>query len=96
MHPTQLDTAAVHSFHTLPADLSAVAADDVAIGESESIKLAAAPTPTQQKAFDLLGINPTKMFPAAGRQESANRVPDKKNLSFCNVKFSLNPKGGCG
>ena len=79
----------MHSFHTLPADLSAVAVDDVAIGESGSIKLAAAPTPAQQKAFDLLDINPTKMFPAAGRQESANRAPDKINLCFCNVKFSL-------
>ena len=30
------------------------------------------------------------MFPAAGRQESANRVPGKENSRFCDVKFSLN------
>ena len=30
------------------------------------------------------------MFPVAGRQESANRVPDKENLRFCDMKFSLN------
>ena len=61
------DGTAVHSFHTLLADLSAVAVNEISIGESGSIKLAAAPTPTQQKAFDLLDISPTKMFPAAGR-----------------------------
>ena len=29
------------------------------------------------------------MFPAVDRQESENRVPDKENLRFCDVKFSL-------
>ena len=61
------DGTAVHSFHTLLADLSAVAVNEISIGESGSIKLVTAPTPTQQKAFDLLDISPTKMFPAAGR-----------------------------
>ena len=61
------DETAVHSFHTLPADLSTVALNDISIGDSESFKLAAAPTPGQQKAFDLLGVNPRKMFPQAGR-----------------------------
>ena len=38
----------MHSFHTLLADLSAVAVNEISIGES--IKLVTAPTPTQQKA----------------------------------------------
>ena len=58
---------AVHSLHTLLADLSTVVLNDVSIGESESFKLAAAPTPGQKRAFDLLGVNPRKMFPQAGR-----------------------------
>ena len=61
------DATAMHSFHTLLADLSTVVLNDVSIGESESFKLAAAPTPGQQKAFDLLGVNPKSMFPKAGR-----------------------------
>ena len=61
------DATPVHSFHTLLADLSTVVLNDVSIGESESFKLAAAPTPGQQKAFDLLGVNPRSMFPKAGR-----------------------------
>ena len=61
------DRTAVHSFHTFLADLSTVVLNDVSIGESESFKLVTAPTPTQRKAFDLLGVNPAKMFPAAGR-----------------------------
>ena len=61
------DEMAVHSLHTLLADLSTVVLNDVSIGESESFKLAAAPTPGQKRAFDLLGVNPRKMFPQAGR-----------------------------
>ena len=61
------DVAAVHSLHTLLVDLSTVVLNDVSIGESESFKLVTAPTPGQQKAFDLLGGNPGKMFPQAGR-----------------------------
>ena len=61
------DATDVHSFHTLLADLSTVVLNDVSIGDSESFKLAAAPTPTQRKAFDLLGVNPRSMFPKAGR-----------------------------
>ena len=57
----------MHSLHTLLADLSTVVLNDVSIGESESFKLAAAPTPGQQKAFDLLGADPKSMFPKAGR-----------------------------
>ena len=61
------DETAVHSFHTLLADLSTVALNDISIGDSESFKLVTAPTPGQQKAFDLLGVNPRSMFPKAGR-----------------------------
>ena len=61
------DATAVHSFHTLLADLSTVVLNDVSIGESESFKLVTTPTTGQQKAFDLLGVNPRKMFPKAGR-----------------------------
>ena len=57
----------MHSFHTLLADLLTVVLNDVSIGESESFELVAAPTPTQRKAFDLLGVNPRNMFPKAGR-----------------------------
>ena len=61
------DETAMHSLHILLADLSTVVPNDVSIGESESFKLAAAPTPGQKRAFDLLGVNPGKMFPQAGR-----------------------------
>ena len=61
------DATAVHSFHTLLADLSTVVLNDVSIGGSESFKLVTTPTPGQQKAFDLLGVNPRSMFPKAGR-----------------------------
>ncbi len=61
------DETAVHSFHTLLADLSIVVLNDVSIGGSESFQLAAAPTPGQKKAFDLLGADPRGMFPKAGR-----------------------------
>lgn len=83
------DKTAVHSFHTPFADLSPVALNDVSVGGSESVKLVTTPTPAQQKAFDLLNINPAKLFPAAGRWDSENRVPDKEKLVFCAVKFRL-------
>ena len=57
----------MHCFHTLLADLSTVVLNEVSFGESESFKLVTAPTPTQRKAFDLLGVNPRNMFPKAGR-----------------------------
>ena len=84
------DATAVHSFHTLLADLSTVVLNEVSIGDSECFELAAAPTHTQRKAFDLLGVNPRSMFPKAGRLDSAHRVPAKENLRFCAVKFRLN------
>ena len=56
-----------HQIAAMLAELSAISVTDFSIGESGSIKPAAAPTPTQQKAFDRLDINPIKLFPAAGR-----------------------------
>ena len=61
------DRTAVHSFHTLLVDLSTVAPNEVSIGVSESRKLVTSPTPGQNGAFNLLGVNPSRMFPAAGR-----------------------------
>ena len=48
-----------------------------------------APTPTQRKAFDLFGVNPSKIFPQAGRWNEANHAHAKENLRFCSVNFSL-------
>ena len=59
--------ADVHSFLALLADLSTVVLNDVSSSKSESFKLVTASTPGQRKAFDLLGVNPRKMFPEAGR-----------------------------
>ena len=61
------DGAAVHGFHTLLADLSTVALSDVSLGGSGSFAVVTTPTPGQRKAFELLGVDPAKMFPAAGR-----------------------------
>ena len=57
----------MHGFLALLVDLTTVALNDVSIGGSGNFKLAAASTPGQRVAFDLLGVNPTKMFPAVGR-----------------------------
>ena len=57
----------MHSFHTLLADLSTVVLNDGSIGKSQNFKLVTSPIPTQRKAFDLLGVNPSKMFPEADR-----------------------------
>lgn len=80
--------AAVRSSFALLSNLSTVALNEVSIGRSESFKLIKASTPGQRKAFNLLGVNPTKIFPAVGRQNSVNRVPAKENLHLCAVKFS--------
>ena len=79
----------MHSFHTPFADLSPVALNDVSVGGSESVKLVTTPMPAQQKAFDLMNINPAKLFPAAGRRDSENHVTDKEKLVFCALKFRL-------
>ena len=57
----------MHGFLALLVDLTTVALNDVSTGGSENFKSAATLTPGQRKEFDLLGVNPTRMFPAAGR-----------------------------
>ena len=61
------DGTAAHSLHALLADLSTVALNDVSVGGSGSFPVVTTPTPGQRKAFELLGVDPVKMFPAAGR-----------------------------
>ena len=61
------DGTAAHSLHTLLTDLSTVALNDISVGGSGSFKVVTTPTPGQRKAFELLGVDPAKMFPAAGR-----------------------------
>ena len=65
--PTEIAELLAHYFLALLADLSSLSVTDFSIGESGSVKLVTAPTPTQQKAFDLLDMNPTEIFPAVGR-----------------------------
>lgn len=47
------------------------------------------PTPGQQETFEILGANPTKVFPAAGRWISVSGVPANGNLLSCAMKFSI-------
>ena len=63
-HKPTPDGDAVHGFHSLLADLSTVALNDVSLGDSGSFAVVTTPTPGQQKAFDLLEIDPAKMIPA--------------------------------
>lgn len=58
---------AVHNFHTLLADPSNVAVNDVSVDGSGTIVVVTTPTLAQNKAFNLLGIDSTIIFPAAGR-----------------------------
>ena len=61
------DGEAVHNFKSLLADLSTVALNDVSLGGSGSFAVVTTPTPGQQKAFELLGIDPAKMIPASDK-----------------------------
>ena len=61
------DKTAVHSLHTLLADLSTVALNEVALGSSGTVPAVTTPTPGQRRAFELLGVDLAKMFPDAGR-----------------------------
>ncbi len=56
-----------HSFHTLLADLSTIALNEVAVGSFGTIPAVTTPTPGQRRVFELLGVDLAKMFPAAGR-----------------------------
>ena len=49
----------VHSFHTLLGDLAILTRNVVRLGRDCLTAILATPTPTQHRAFDLLGITPT-------------------------------------
>ena len=49
----------VHSFHTLFGDLATLTRNVVRLGRDRLTAILATPTPTQHRAFDLLGITPT-------------------------------------
>jgi hypothetical protein len=49
----------VHSFHTLLGDLATLTRNVVRLGRDCLTAILATPTPTQHRAFDLLGITPT-------------------------------------
>jgi transposase len=51
-----IDNLAVHSFHTLVEDLRTIALNTVTLGE-HTFDCVTAPTPLQQKAFDLLKVS---------------------------------------
>ena len=88
------DGEPVHSLHTLLADLSTIALNEAALGSSGTIPAVTTPPPPgQRRAFELLGVDPAKMFPAAGRWKTKKGLADKGNLRFWPVTFSLNPQG---
>ena len=49
------------------ADLSTVALNDIPVRGLGSFVVATPPTPRQKKVLKLLGVDPVKIFPAAGR-----------------------------
>lgn len=69
------------------ADLSTVSLNDISVGGYGSFAAVATPTCGQRKAFELSCVDPAKMFPAADRLESANRLTAKGKLRFCGMKF---------
>jgi hypothetical protein len=56
------DGLPVHSFHSLLADLATLTRNQIATGVTDTYEITAyaRPTPIQQKAFDLLGIDPER------------------------------------
>jgi hypothetical protein len=56
------DGLPVHSFHSLLADLATLTRNQILTGVTDTYEITAyaRPTPIQQKAFDLLGINPER------------------------------------
>ena len=49
----------MHSFHTLLGDLATLTHNIVRLGRDRLTTILATPTPTQRRAFDLLGVTPT-------------------------------------
>jgi hypothetical protein len=56
------DGLPVHSFHSLLADLATLTRNQIVTGVTDTYEITAyaRPTPIQQKAFDLLGIDPER------------------------------------
>jgi hypothetical protein len=56
------DDLPVHSFHSLLADLATLTRNQIVTGVTDTYEITAyaRPTPIQQKAFDLLGIDPER------------------------------------
>ena len=59
----------LHSFPTLLADLATVNLNEVTLTHklTSRFQVVTTPTPLQQKAFDLLQVTPTRMFPVADK-----------------------------
>jgi Transposase DDE domain len=57
--PADGELLPVHSFHTLLGDLATLTRNVVRLGRDRLTAILATPTPTQHRAFDLLGITPT-------------------------------------
>jgi hypothetical protein len=57
--PADGELLPVHSFHTLLGDLATLTRNVVRLGRDRLTAILATPTPTQHRAFDLLGIAPT-------------------------------------
>lgn len=73
------DGEPARSTHALLADLSTIALNEVALGPSGTIPAVATPTPGQRKAFEPLGVDPAKMFPAAGRWKTEKALRTRGN-----------------
>ena len=60
------DGLPVHSFTTLLADLATLTLNEVAIPARRAygLPLMSEPTPLQSRAFELMGIDPTKFVPS--------------------------------
>jgi Transposase DDE domain len=52
------DGLPVHSFRSLIADLATLTRNQLRLGSASTFHMLATPTPTQQRAFDLLGLRP--------------------------------------
>ncbi len=57
--PADGEPLPVHSFHTLLGDLATLTRNVVRLGRDRLTAILATPTPTQRRAFDLLGVAPT-------------------------------------
>ena len=58
------------------------AAETLFNGAAEGRHIGRSAPPGQRKAFELLGVDPAKLFPAAGREESNNRFSARENCDL--------------